>query len=131
MLWVGIDASIGSPTLLGVWKENDGADEGDVRGGVLIDPASDGIVLRLLSARMLYLLLLLVTMGGLNGWTEKLGLSQSGLGQNHRTSGPSDSKSWKVFVDIPIQSLCIQLLQVSQHRAWHSQVTWWLHLGQK
>ena len=73
--------------------------------GVSIHPASDGVTLLLFSASVLYLLSVLVTRGGLNGWTEKLGLSHSALGQNHKTSDPSDSKALKVCVDIPIQSL--------------------------
>ena len=60
-----------------------------------------------------------------------MGLIQLCLGQNQSMSEPSASKSLKVFVDIPKQSLCSQVLQESQHRALQFHVTGRLHLGHK
>ena len=67
---MGVDVLIGLPMLLGVWKEKEVAEEGDVMDGVLIVPASDGDVCDvdlLASARILNLLFISVARGGLNG----------------------------------------------------------------
>ena len=125
----------GSPMLLGVWREMVEVLEcvRVVREicGVSTEPGSWGSEWLDRLAKILYVLLSLVTSGGLKGWNEKLGLVQDCLGQNHNTSGPSASRSSKVFDVIPKQFLCNQLLQESQQRALQSHVTGRLHFVHK
>ena len=121
---VGVEVASGSPMLLGV--ETELKFEAELRN-LRLSEWCEGVSISghenfESSARILYLLLLLVTSGGENIFWEKLGLSHPSSGQNHIASTCFSCIS-KVLDPICKQSLCSHLLQLSQQSALHSQVT--------
>ena len=86
----GVEVASGGPMLLGVSTD-------EVEDGVRLELHVEGVCIVPTSGKLdldsstntLYLLSSLVVIGRLNGFHEKLGLSQVSAGQNHNTLLPS------------------------------------------